>query len=805
MPIGPNPHREVSGSFAPGANTGLVFINQSLSFAQSDWGAIKPKAMMVAVKLGSIGVGSTIVVAYIPDSSQERVRYYAERSVGGATVRLGFGMKTEFSGGYDIAWTAYVPWVGPNHVYAWTHYGWTGSGRILQGKVIGSGGCGINAAHAGGGDFSTSGHLAAGGISNRSLFVSASAPSDLRLVYAAAWWHPTSPVTPTEAEFYDRFQLQTCPPTPPIASAGPDQVVEPATVVQLNGTGSQTFQTPLTYQWVQLSGPTITVQNPTTATPTFVAPYIDATVVLQLTVVDGTVQDSDEVSIVITPPINPVANAGPDQTVAAESLVRLNGTGSQTFQAPLTYQWTQISGPTVTITNPTSSTPTFAAPFEEGVFVFQLTVYDGPLTSTDQVTITVLPYPGSFVSKWTAQTKTLFAGSNLEAGNLDGSALTARFKGLHEINYTWDGIQRQGLNTGNRFYTLDDQKIKMIHSCEDAFTVTEPQITTLAIDLIFYAQPAGTNISPRFVLTERGIVVRYNAGSSFSNDTGFSAMAGENRFSTFVLPGTNGSTSNAMWARIFDADDNGTNLYLYSGDENEQIWKVNPATSSRSLAVNPMTGSITYIEGVYVNHEAGNGWGYAQAFGGGSYRGQVMAWNRSVEPTYAVSLFGWPTSDTDFWHMKPASDGTIWLAGANYVDEYAVLRHVTSNGTILGEVHFTDDLTGRTTPYTDRHSINDITGMVFYDDGVLVHAWDNWTTDSVYNRWYYVFDDYAFVDVTDRVTLNGQSWQVWQSEVGDDLAGGNMQIRGNRILAGHTTGWADGAIAGTISGRVIHP
>lgn len=99
--------------------------------------------------------------------------------------------------------------------------------------------------------------------------------------------------------------------------------------------------------------------------------------------------------------------------------------------------------------------------------------YDDAVTV---LTINKFHYP-SFVKKMNTQlsTTSTFAGSVFQQGDIDGPALTtARFDNTAEINYTWDGIQRQGLNTGNRFYTMDGQKIKMIHLCEEDFTVHEP-------------------------------------------------------------------------------------------------------------------------------------------------------------------------------------------------------------------------------------------------------------------------------------------------------------------------------------------
>ena len=87
----------------------------------------------------------------------------------------------------------------------------------------------------------------------------------------------------------------------------------------------------------------------------------------------------------------PVANAGANQTVTPGASVQLDGSGSSDPDGnPLTYRWSQTSGPAVTLSSPTAVQPTFTAPASTTTLIFQLIVNDGQTNSSPaSVTITV--------------------------------------------------------------------------------------------------------------------------------------------------------------------------------------------------------------------------------------------------------------------------------------------------------------------------------------------------------------------------------------------------------------------------------
>jgi hypothetical protein len=88
----------------------------------------------------------------------------------------------------------------------------------------------------------------------------------------------------------------------------------------------------------------------------------------------------------------PVSDAGADQTVQEGSPVILDGSGSfDPDVETVTYHWTQILGPAVTLSGANTVTPSFVAPNvgpAGGTLVFDLTVTDPhALTGSDSVSI----------------------------------------------------------------------------------------------------------------------------------------------------------------------------------------------------------------------------------------------------------------------------------------------------------------------------------------------------------------------------------------------------------------------------------
>ncbi len=181
---------------------------------------------------------------------------------------------------------------------------------------------------------------------------------------------------------------------PPVASAGPDQVVNEGDTVILDYSGSHDPDgTSLSFGW---SGPVQLTQRPRNMTSQFVAPNVgqDTVLTFRLKVTDsqGAVSE-DVVKITVKNTganIPPVAMAGPDQVVNEGDRVILDFSGSHDPDGTsLSFGW---RGPLTLTKGSRSLVYEFTAPAvtQDKVLTWHLTVTDSQGAShEDSVNITV--------------------------------------------------------------------------------------------------------------------------------------------------------------------------------------------------------------------------------------------------------------------------------------------------------------------------------------------------------------------------------------------------------------------------------
>lgn len=202
-------------------------------------------------------------------------------------------------------------------------------------------------------------------------------------------------------------------PKPPVAkAAGPDRPVESGANVTLDGSASYDPDGDIiSYSWGQLNQPAVNLSDSSDPKPTFVAPSVkpgsSVTLLFQLTVQDDgfpSLMDTDTVEVTVIPPnLEPVADAGPDDTVVEGDTVTLDGSASYDPDGDtLSYQWSQIGVTNVVLSDPSAVNPSFVAPPpSEEPLVFELTVTDsGQKTDKASVSITVEKRETTGTTSW---------------------------------------------------------------------------------------------------------------------------------------------------------------------------------------------------------------------------------------------------------------------------------------------------------------------------------------------------------------------------------------------------------------------
>nr|MBA2702657.1 PKD domain-containing protein [Blastocatellia bacterium] len=185
---------------------------------------------------------------------------------------------------------------------------------------------------------------------------------------------------------------------PPTVNGGPDQTLALPHTATLNGTvtddGLPAGGT-LTITWTQVNGPGAVTFEDASLAETTASFSISGTYVLRLTAGDTELTSQSDVTITVQPENRaPIVNAGSDQIVSLPAAAQLNGAAADDAWPAgsiLSLSWSFISGPgSVSFDNPNSPS-TIARLVVAGTYVLRLTASDGELSSTDEVSITVIP------------------------------------------------------------------------------------------------------------------------------------------------------------------------------------------------------------------------------------------------------------------------------------------------------------------------------------------------------------------------------------------------------------------------------
>ncbi|HSB91560.1 MAG TPA: T9SS type A sorting domain-containing protein, partial [Flavitalea sp.] len=207
--------------------------------------------------------------------------------------------------------------------------------------------------------------------------------------------------------------------TPPVASAGPDQVLNlPLNSTTLNGsTSTDANGTIVSYAWTKTSGPTALTMATPLAANTTISGLTRGIYKFRLTVKDNQgAMKYDDVIIYVN--AVPVAKAGADSTLRLpKNTSTLIGSGSsdQDGIATTTFLWEQIAGPGVSIIDTPTKTNPKVSNLIAGTYSFRLTVTDvRGASSKDTALRIVLPALAGANLQATAAEREIVAKSTLK-------------------------------------------------------------------------------------------------------------------------------------------------------------------------------------------------------------------------------------------------------------------------------------------------------------------------------------------------------------------------------------------------------
>jgi hypothetical protein len=264
----------------------------------------------------------------------------------------------------------------------------------------------------------------------------------------------------------------------PVVNAGPDAVVDERAAFEVMGAASDLDGEALTFTWRQVSGPPALLGDATGLVLRGAAPEVTATtnVVLELRVSDGTVTVTDQVSLQVRQ-VNrpPTARALANGFASAGEVVVLDGFVVDPDGDATTVAWTQVEGPTVELSGPTSTSPVFTAPTtsREATLTFRLVASDAQAMSAPSDVSVVVRSANVGPSVRPGENVTVSSGQSVV---LDGSASSDPEGGV--LAYQW---QQEG--EGPRLALADETTARV--------TVTAPEVSAQArVSMVLYVRDA---------------------------------------------------------------------------------------------------------------------------------------------------------------------------------------------------------------------------------------------------------------------------------------------------------------------------
>lgn len=252
----------------------------------------------------------------------------------------------------------------------------------------------------------------------------------------------------------------------------------------------------ISYQWTQVSGPAATLDNATTPTLTVTVSASDVYLFkIEVTDDDGA-KNFEEVRLTVNVSSTnntPIATVTKTEPITLPvNMLTISGAGTDEDGTIVSYRWTKVSGPQVTILNDTLPILSLSN-LVEGTYVFRLTVADNEsLTAYAETTITVLPATvnqAPIASAGEDQTLILpVSGTTLtgSASDADGTVLS----------YVWTKVQGPPAALANATNAVLTIPSLVAGVYKFRLTVTDDDGATDTDDVLIDVKPAGTNAKP---------------------------------------------------------------------------------------------------------------------------------------------------------------------------------------------------------------------------------------------------------------------------------------------------------------------
>jgi len=299
----------------------------------------------------------------------------------------------------------------------------------------------------------------------------------------------------------------------PVARVEADQKISVRTWAVLDGRKSTDADGSIvSYQWTQVSGPTVRIIRPTGRYAYALTSQDTATLTFKLTVTDNKgMTDSAIHTIVVNDPNAivkpiPVANVAPvalirgtaQKAISLGKWTNLDGRQSRDADGSIvSYQWTQVSGPKIIIDRPNGNNTYVIAPYKTGYVKVKLTVTDNKGKSGSTI-ITLMVNDSNVTANQSSKDDNLapvaHAGEDKQASYrqwvvLDGRKSTDADGSI--VSYQWTQVA--------------GEKVRIDHANKNyAYAVTPMADATLKFQLTVTDDKGKTSSSISTVVVSKG-------------------------------------------------------------------------------------------------------------------------------------------------------------------------------------------------------------------------------------------------------------------------------------------------------------